>query len=272
MNSQSKLDSKTFKKIRNLIYEQVGITLTDKKYSLVSARVGKRMNQLGIKDYKQYFDVMKQDQSGKELVELINVISTNTTHFFREEQHFSVLADVVKKWEKSGQKRFRIWCAASSSGEEPYTLVITLKETLRYLGDAKILATDIDTNILSKAKHGTYHSDTLKKMPGYLLGKYFDKVETDRAPRFRVKNEHKSMLKFGRLNLNSTPYPLKGPLDAIFCRNVMIYFDNSVREKVLKEMYRLLKPGGLFFVGHAESLSGMLSDFKYVAPAVYTKN
>ena len=265
------MDRNTFNKFRRLVYEKSGINLSESKEALVCARVGKRMRCLGIEDYRKYFKYVSQDTSGRELVELLDVISTNVTHFFREPQHFDFLATVVQDWAKQGQKRFRIWSAASSTGEEPYSIAITVREALDPCLDVKILATDISTKVLEKAKRGIYEERNVDKIPSRLLAKYFHKGIGKAKGYYQVKKTLRDMITFGRLNLSVQPYPLSGPLDLIFCRNVMIYFDNEIRKRVIESMYSLLKPGGYLLVGHAESLTGLMSELKSVMPSVYIK-
>jgi len=216
-------------------------------------------------------DFLVSDRSGGELVQLLDAISTNVTHFFRESQHFDVLFELLKDWAAQGQKRFRLWCAAASSGEEPYTIAMILREALNSNIDARLLATDISTRVLQQAQAGIYDNRHVDKIPPALLKKYFDKGQGAGQGRWAVRDTLKQLVKFGRLNLSVFPYPLNGPLDVIFCRNVMIYFDNDLRSKVLANMYKLLKPGGYLMVGHAESLTGLVSNFKNVRPSVYIK-
>lgn len=267
------MDRRTFEAFRDLVYEKSGINLGDHKQALVCARVGKRMRALGIRDYKEYFEYVSGDGSGEELVRLLDVISTNVTHFFREAGHFEVLDELLRDWYAQGQRRFRIWCAASSTGEEPYTIAMTVFEALGEKSgcDVKVLATDISTRVLDTARQGVYERKKLDKVPERLLRKYFQKGVGRAEGSYLVRKPLRDMITFGRLNLSVQPFPLKGPLDIIFCRNVMIYFDNHVRSMVLADMYRLLKPGGYLMVGHAESLTGLVSDFKSVKPSVYVK-
>jgi chemotaxis protein methyltransferase CheR len=280
MSDPAELDKRTFEKFATLIYDHVGIVLNEKKEALVSARLGKRMRSIGINDYKEYYEYVKNDESDEEIIELLNAISTNVTHFYREPRHFDLLGPIVREWEKRGQTRFRVWCAASSTGEEPYTIAITIKDALHDVRDVKILATDISTKVLDIAKKGVYEARHVEKIPRALLAKHFrretgnSKLETGGAGsgvKYQVSDDMRRMIKFGRLNLMKTPYPMQGPLDIVFCRNVMIYFDNNGRKGFLAEAYRLLKPGGYLMVGHAESLSGILSNFKSVEPSVYVK-
>ncbi|MFC1614472.1 CheR family methyltransferase [Gemmatimonadota bacterium] len=266
------MDQRLFNKFRSLVYEQSGINLGSEKQALVCARVGKRMRTLCIQDHKEYYNRVLQDKTGRELISLLDVISTNVTNFFREEKHFGVLDELLRQWDDEGQTRFRIWCAASSTGEEPYTIAMTVREALGgNLKDTKILATDISTSVLEKAARGEYSENKLEKIPSHLLKRYLKKVTNGSESYYQVKDTLRSLITFGRLNLSVNPYPLKGPFDVVFCRNVMIYFDNEVRKKVLDNIYQLLRPGGYLMVGHAESLTSLVSDFKSVMPSVYIK-
>jgi len=265
------MDRHTFDKFRTLVYEKSGINLGEKKEALVCARVGKRMRSLGLDDYRKYYKYVAADESGQEVVELLDVISTNVTYFFRENRHFEFLGSLIREWTKQDLRRFRIWSAAGSTGEEPYSIAITLREALDGNEDARILATDISTRVLEKAIRGIYEKRHVEKVPRDLRLKYFEKRAGQGNELYQVKKALRDMVTFGRLNLSVHPYPLNGPLDVIFCRNVMIYFDNEMRSRVLREMYSLLKPGGYLMVGHAESLTGLVSDFKSVMPSVYVK-
>ena len=266
------MDRKTFDKFRQIVYEKSGITLGPTKEALVSARVGKRMRALAIGDPREYLKYVLNDATGEEFVNLIDAISTNVTSFFRESQHFDFIRDTVVQWRKSGQTRFTLWSAASSTGEEPYSLAITLAEIFgRDLSSVRILATDISTRVLAKCKEGIYTADRVDTVPTALRERYFDAVQADGQRQYRVKDNLRRMIKFARLNLNEHPFPMKGPMDIVLCRNVMIYFDNDVRSRLLAEIHRLLKPGGYLLVGHAESLTGMVSAFKSVRPSIYVK-
>ncbi|HVM60246.1 MAG TPA: protein-glutamate O-methyltransferase [Verrucomicrobiae bacterium] len=273
MNTTDTIDQRTFKKFCELIYEKAGIKLGPQKEALVSARVGKRMRSLGINEFDEYYQYVASDQTGGELVELLNAISTNVTHFFREERHFELLEQIIRKWAANGQTRFRVWCAASSTGEEPYSIAITLRESLDDLRDVKILATDISTKVLATAREGVYEQKHVERLPSGMLARHFTtRRDPSKGKVFCVNEELKRLLTFARLNLAHPPFPMSGPFDVVFCRNVMIYFDNDVRRGLLSEAYRLLRPDGYLMVGHAESLSGMLSDFKSVEPSVYIKS
>jgi chemotaxis protein methyltransferase CheR len=267
----AQLRIEVFKQFADLIYKEAGIHLGEHKQALVSARLGKRMRFLSINDFDDYYEYIQKDQSRKELSNLLDAISTNVTFFYREPEHFKILASLVRQWEQERHTRFRIWSAACSTGEEPYTMGLILSETLHNITDVKILATDISTSVLATARKGEYEGKKLERISGKMIEKYFTLVGNKEKTIYRVSETIKKMIQFSWLNLSSPPYPMKGPLDVIFCRNVMIYFDNKVKERLLENMYRLLKPGGYLIVGHAESLSGLLSHFKSVKPSVYIK-
>ncbi len=267
----TQLSIEVFKQFADLIYKEAGIYLGEHKQALVSARLGKRMRFLSIGNYDDYYDYVQNDRSRQELNQLLDAISTNVTYFYREPDHFEFLASLIRRWADERQSRFRIWSAASSTGEEPYTIALTLAELLQNLSDVKILATDISTSVLAVARRGEYPSKKLEKIPRKMIDKYFTPLPGRGEKIYRVKDSVKKMIQFSWLNLSTPPYPMKGPLDVIFCRNVMIYFDNKVKERLLEDMHRLLKPGGYLIVGHAESLSGLLSRFKSVRPSIYIK-
>ncbi len=272
MNGYASLDTETFQQFADLIYQEAGIHLAEHKQALVSARLGKRMRKLSINDYGEYYRYVQNDASRAELSQLLDAISTNVTFFYREADHFEILASLARQWEQSGQSRFRLWCAAASTGEEPYTMALTMAESLSDLRDVKILATDISTSVLGIARKGEYEAKKLEKISRNLTSRYFSPVRGNGSGKvYRVKDHVKNMMTFSWLNLSAPPFPMRGPLDVIFCRNVMIYFDNAVRQRLLEEMHRLLKPGGYLMVGHAESLSGLTGGFRSVRPSVYVK-
>lgn len=266
------MNKKTYDTFRRIVYEKSGISINENKEALLTARVGKRMRELSIQDAREYLDYVLSDQTGEEIVHLLDVISTNVTHFFREPDHFEFLAARFSEWLNKGQRKFRIWSAACSSGEEPYSIAMTLLETQNGCKtDLKILATDISTRILAKSTNGSYDVKKMENVSPLLRERYFDKQGRSENAVYTVKRQVKERILFKRLNLSEVPFPMKGPMDVIFCRNVMIYFDNQVRKILLDEFYRLLKPEGYLMVGHAESLTGMLGGFKPVMPSVYVK-
>jgi chemotaxis protein methyltransferase CheR len=275
MWSIMQLKTREFEAFRTLVYETSGITLGDGKESLVSSRIGKRMRVLGMDDFQSYLDCLRDGTEGDEMVHMLDAISTNVTSFFRESEHFDFIREKAGEWMQGGQKRFRFWSAASSSGEEPYTLAMTLSECGLGSGtDTRILATDLSTRILAAAREGVYARSKLASLPAGYMSRYFTphKGGGGGAPdTMAVTDALRSMVAFSRLNLAFPPFPMKGPLDIILVRNVMIYFDNDVRKKLIDDCHRLLKPGGYLLVGHAESLTGLINGFKCIRPSIYLK-
>ncbi len=270
--ASSGLDRGTFNSLREIIYEKSGISLNEGKEALVCSRIAKRMRPLGISSYRDYLKHVQADETGEEIVELLDAISTNVTHFFREPEHFDILGEAFRKWLDEGQTRFRFWSAASSTGEEPYTIAMTLLEGLggRKV-DIRILATDISTQALGACRRGVYRRAKMDKVPGPIMSRYFEPAPDGDDSLCRIRKDIQDLVTFKRLNLSTPPFPMQGPLDVVFCRNVMIYFDNAVRKRLLTEVCRLLKPGGLLMVGHAESLTGMMCDLKSIKPSIYVK-
>jgi chemotaxis protein methyltransferase CheR len=266
------LKPKDYQEFRSLVYEQSGITLGDGKESLVSSRIGKRMRALGLSDFGTYLGRLKEKGGQEEMVHMLDAISTNVTSFFRESIHFDHLRERIKEWRGRGQKRFRFWSAACSSGEEPYTLAMTLCDMgIASDCDVRILATDLSSRVLAAAKEGAYPSARMQGLPDGFASAYFSAERGDDGPVYRAKENLKRLIAFSRLNLAFPPFPMQGPMDAIFVRNVMIYFDDDVRRRLLAECARILKPGGLLMVGHAESITGLLDGFRCLRPSIYEK-
>ncbi len=266
------MDRMIFNKLRSIIYEKSGISLHEGKEALVCARLRKRMRVLGIQDYRDYVDRVSDDEDGAETVGLIDAISTNVTSFFREPVHFDFLGKVMLDWLKAGNKRFRFWSAACSTGEEPYSMAMTLLETVKDRRvDMRILATDISSQALEKGRRGIYHEQKMGPVPQHMKTKYFDRRKVQDEVSYYASETLMNPILFKRFNLSAVPFPMSGPMDAIFCRNVLIYFDHKTRKNLLDEAHRLLKKGGYLLVGHAESLTGMISDFKPVRPSIYVK-
>ncbi|MFW6457649.1 MAG: CheR family methyltransferase [Planctomycetota bacterium] len=266
------MEDAVFNRYRRVIREKAGISLSDKKRALVRGRVSKRMRALGIDDFGSYLDRVEEDSSQAELTELLDAISTNVTRFFREPEHFEFLAEVVSQWRQNGQVKFRFWSAACSTGEEPYTMAMVLSDVFPDTGiDWKILATDISTQVLRTASEGVYKEKKLEKVDDSRKKRFFRKKRSEGDNLYSVSSKLHQKIIFRRLNLSEPPYPMQGPMDVIFVRNVMIYFDNAVRNRLLKEVYRLLRPNGYLVVGHAESLTGCLSNFESIRPSIYIK-
>lgn len=267
------MNEDTFNEFRQLTYEKSGINLGPAKMALVSSRIGRRLRALNLPDAEAYLEFLKYKDHEEEFVHFIDAISTNVTSFFREPDHFEFFSEIISKWLAEGQRRFRFWSAAASTGEEPYSMGMTVLQASRgQQVQAKILATDISTRVLQQCREGVYDEKKLDTVPAALRALYFEKISTGPgAGAYRIGAEVRNILTFARLNLSVTPFPMKGPMDVVFIRNVMIYFDNAVRKRLLDETYRLLKPGGYLLVGHAEGLTGLVSDFKLVKSSVYCK-
>lgn len=271
--AEQRMSDEQFETIRSLMGGHVGIVLQGNRRALVESRVTTRLQRLGIEDFGAYLEFLRRDESGRELVMLIDAISTNVTEFFREDDHFDFIRDVATRWLAEGRQKLRLWSAACSSGEEAYSLAMALRslpggET----ADVRILATDISTRMLRKAVQGNYLEQTVATIPSDLAERFLLKQQTPDGEIYRVSDALKNMIVFRRLNLNETPYAVRGPFDLIMCRNVMIYFDKNLRERIVTEARRLLRPGGYLMVGHAETLIGLDSKFEFVKPAIYRRS
>jgi chemotaxis protein methyltransferase CheR len=265
------VDAQLFQRFCDIAHSKAGIKLRDGKEALVTARVAKRLRALGLSSPAEYLKVLEQDTTGGELISFLDTISTNFTSFFREPSHFERLREYLEECNRRQRKRIRIWCAASSSGEEPYTIAMTAAEVLNANVDWRILATDISTKILALAVRGIYDDASLKDVPRQLKLKHFVPVPTERRRQvqWQIATDLRNHITFKRLNLASPPYPMKGPLDVVFCRNVMIYFDDPVRRGLVAEIERLLSADGLVCIGHSETLSGIASRLVAIEPSVY---
>jgi len=270
------LSDKEFTYITKLLFDRFGIFLGDQKRVLVAGRLSKRLRELNLPDYTEYIEYLTADKTGTELTELINRITTNHTFFFRERDHFDFLEKTVLPSldsEKTGipAQPLRIWSAGCASGEEVYSLSMLLRE---YYGpqfaavDSGLLATDISLAALREAEAGEYNVGKMRELPASYRNTYF--LRKDESV-YTIRDDIRKMVMFKRLNLMADTFPMKGLFDAIFCRNVMIYFNQVSREKVVNALYRFVKPGGYLFIGHSESLNRETCPFTYVKPAVYRK-
>lgn len=266
------MDLETFCRLREIVYENSGIYLNETKHSMVSSRLAKRMRLLGLSEAEQYLQYLIRDKTGSEIVHLLDVISTNVTSYYREKDHFEFLGESISELIKKGQHRIRIWCAAASTGEEAYSIAMTsVLASQESVADVKILATDISTRALLKAQKGTYEADLMDTVPQYLRKRFYERHCEGTQSFYTAKAPLKKMISFRRLNLSKTPFPMKGPLDIVFCRNVMIYFSQQVRSALIDEIHRLLRLEGFLITGHAESLTGLNSPFKCIRPSIYQK-
>ena len=270
------LNDKEFKYISELLYEHFGIFLGDQKRILVAGRLSKRLRQLGLDSYSLYIDYLIADKTGSELSELINRITTNHSFFFRERDHFDFLVKTVlpaidSQNKDLGRYPLRIWSAGCATGEEVYSISMLLRE---YYGirfdqiDCGLLATDISLAALNEAESAEYQETKLHELPGSYRKTYFRQKGENI---YSLREDVKKMVMFKRLNLMSDSFPMKGQFDAIFCRNVMIYFDSDSRKRLVNTLFRYVKPGGYLFIGHSESLNREECPFTYIKPAVYKK-
>jgi chemotaxis protein methyltransferase CheR len=259
-----------------LIYERSRIHLGPDKRVLVASRLAKRLRHHGLDNYGDYCKLLRSPRGEEELTFLIDRISTNHTHFFRELKHFDFLRDtVIPKWQAETRRRdpFRIWSAASSTGEEAYSIAIELAQHFAPAesGRWQIEGTDISTRVLEAAQRGVYEADKLGGVTPELLRRHFQRGVNQWAGHMRVKDELRKRVNFQHLNLLEGNYPFAQPFDLIFCRNVMIYFDRPTQETLVRQLAGKLIPGGHLLVGHSESLSGVKHDLKLVRPATYLK-
>jgi chemotaxis protein methyltransferase CheR len=268
MHDSPTLEAPEFEKFRRLAYDKFGLNLTDAKHNLVAARLGKKLRELKIPTFKAYYDHVLADRTGESLIALIDALSTNHTSFLREASHFDFLLTRVLPGLRK-RATIDIWSAPCSTGEEPYSIAVTL---LEHLGmppkpALRIRATDISTKALAVAQKGAYSADKLGSMPVPLIKKYF----THTGPgSFQISKEVRRMIEFERFNLIE-PMRANRAFPIIFCRNVMIYFDQPTQERVVASLSEFLEPGGYLMIGHSESLMGVRHGLEYVQPAVYRK-
>lgn len=275
ISAPDELSKELYEAFRRLVYTESGINLGGEKAQLVRARLGKRIRQLHLNSYRDYYDLVRRDQTGAELCELLDAISTNTTHLFREKRHFEFLHHLVTAWSKAksgaGRSNYRIWSAGCSSGEEPHSIVMTVDCALGGIRgtDVRVLATDLSTRALDRARKGTYEVHRLGTVPPAFRSCYFKSCEDpDQVHLISALREH---ITFGRFNLMATTFPFRQGFDVIFCRNVMIYFDRSTQQALVNRFAAHLRPGGHLFIGHSESLNGIEHPLTYVEPTVYRR-
>jgi chemotaxis protein methyltransferase CheR len=256
------LSEREFHQFRELILRETGIYLKDSKQALVASRLGKRLRHYNFQSYGEYYQYLTRQPAGSsEHWELANCISTNKTDFFREPHHFNFLREQVvpelqRRCAQGSSRQVRIWSAACSSGEEPYSIAITLLDALPDSGrwDIKILASDIDTDVLEKGERGVYDLDRLDAVPQALLKAYFLNGTGQFAGQAQVREELKNLIRFRRINFVDAHWAIRAQFDVIFCRNVIIYFDRDTQRRLFERMVRYLKPTGYLIVGHSENL------------------
>ncbi|MRS16186.1 protein-glutamate O-methyltransferase CheR [Enterobacteriaceae bacterium RIT691] len=266
MTQRLALSDAQFRRICQLIYQRAGIVLADHKRDMVYNRLVRRLRQLGLDDFGRYLAMLEANQDNAEWQAFINSLTTNLTAFFREAHHFPTLAEHARR----RQGEYRVWSAAASTGEEPYSIGITLADTLGTApGRWKVFASDIDTEVLNKAQSGVYRQDELKTLSQQQLQHYFMRGTGPHSGLVRVRQELANYVDFAPVNLLDRQYNVPGPFDAIFCRNVMIYFDKTTQQDILHRFVPLLKPGGLLFAGHSENFSNLVREFSLRGQTVY---
>jgi chemotaxis protein methyltransferase CheR len=266
------ITDKEFKLFQEIIYRHTGIHMSDKKRNLIVARLSKRLRALKLTNFSDYYEYLTENSNtSDELINLINRITTNKTDFFREIHHFDFLSEEIFPAiiRDSKERKLRIWSAGCSTGEEPYSLAMIVSEAFRNEKgwDIKILATDLDTEVLMKAAAGVYPSQVVTPVPINYLSKYFERTSVG----YEVTRNIKSMVAFRKLNLMDPAFPMKKAFDIIFCRNVMIYFDEETKFSLINKFHHHLKGNGYMFVGHSESLMHMKDIFKFLKHTVYQK-
>ncbi len=272
------LSNKEFSRLREFIYRECGIKITESKRTMLEARLQKRLRALKVSTFSQYCDYLFSPRGmGEEPVSMIDVVTTNKTDFFREPGHFKYLAlkalpDLVRR--SGGKRNVTIWSAGCSSGEEAYTLAMVMAEFVRENDgiDYTILATDISTRVLEKAGLAIYDEERIEPIPVEYRQKYLLKSKTAANKRYRIVPELRGRVKFRRLNFMEGDFGFREPMDVIFCRNVIIYFDKQTQERLLNRFCEYLSPDGYLFMGHSETLLGMDVPLVQVAPTVYRKH
>jgi chemotaxis protein methyltransferase CheR len=257
-----------FARVQGLIYKRAGISLHDGKHAMVYSRLSRRLRETGHDSFNGYLSWLESND-GPEWQEFVNALTTNLTAFFREQHHFEIFASHLRS--KPSGASWKVWCNAASTGEEPYSIVMTACEALGNNPPFKLIASDIDSKVLATAGNGVYRIDSMKGMSQERLQRFFLKGKASNAGMVRVKPELRRLIDFMSVNLIRDDWPFKEPFDVVFCRNVMIYFDAATQRRVLEKIHRVLKPGGLLFVGHAENFSESKDLFVLRGKTVYER-
>lgn len=246
---------KEFEDIRRMIYDRAGISLNDGKKPMVYSRLARRLRELHLRTFADYLSLLRRDANTPEWEVFTNALTTNLTAFFREEHHFDILASLAPAWQRQ-HGTISVWCSASSTGEEPYSILMSLSEALGTTTPAvNLVASDLDTQVLSKAEAGVYPIDRIEKLSAARKRQFFLRGKGAQAGLVRAREELRERVRFEQINLLDSVWPVRGPFDAIFCRNVMIYFDKKTQRAILERFLPLLRPDGRLFVGHSESLA-----------------
>lgn len=274
VDREFKMTRANFLAIADMIRQNTGIQLTDRKQDMVYSRLSRRLRNLGMTEFDQYLSYVETPDGAQELVQLVNALTTNLTKFFREPHHLEHVADTMLPEciaEKGGLGRLRIWSAGCSTGQEPYSIAMTLMDTLSNIAqwDARILATDLDTSVLATGAAGIYDSRDIAQLnPKWK--KWFSPEKYGEKAQHKIDDRLRKLIAFKKLNLMGK-WPMRGPFDAIFCRNVMIYFDKPTQQKLVQRYADLLKPGGYLYVGHSEVLMNGQSGLEALGHTIYRK-
>ena len=256
-----------FSRVKSLIYQRAGISLHDGKHAMVYSRLSRRLRDTGHSSFHDYLGWL-ESSDGPEWQEFVNALTTNLTAFFREQHHFEILATLLRS-RPAGP--WNVWCSAASTGEEPYSIVMTALESLGAQASFKLVASDIDSRVLATAARGVYRLDSLKGLSQERLQRFFLRGKGANAGLARVRPELRRAIEFLSVNLIRDDWPFREPFDAVFCRNVMIYFDAPTQRRVLERIHRVLKPGGMLFVGHAENFGDSRDLFTLRGKTVYER-
>ncbi len=257
-----------FDKVQALIYQRAGISLHDGKHAMVYSRLSRRLRDTGYGSFKEYLSWL-ESHDGPEWQEFINALTTNLTSFFREQHHFEILANHLKS--KPVTQSWHVWCNAASTGEEPYSIVMTALEALGAKANFSLTASDIDSKVLASAARGVYRLEGLKGINEDQMQRFFLRGKGANAGMARVKPDLQRMISFISVNLIRDDWPFKESFDVVFCRNVMIYFDAPTQRSVLERIHRVMAPGALLFVGHAENFSESRDLFVLKGKTVYER-
>jgi chemotaxis protein methyltransferase CheR len=273
------LSDREFQSFRTLVATHSGIALGPHKRALLQARLGRRLRTLGLTTFADYHRLLiEHDPQGEELVRFINAVTTNKTHFYREPHHFAYLAErwapaMVGRASRGGERAVRIWSAGCSTGEEPYTIAMTVADALPHADgwSVRILASDIDTDVLERAAAGVYSIDAAGAIPPAVLKRHFLRGTGTSTDLMRVRPSLRSLVAFRRINLLEDQWPSGASFDVIFCRNVLIYFDRPTQQRVIERLGACLKDDGVLVLGHSEGILGMTNGLRHVGHTIYRK-
>lgn len=261
--------SADFSRVQALIYKHAGISLHDGKHAMVYSRLSRRLRETGHESFDDYLSWLEKQGDAREWQEFVNALTTNLTAFFREQHHFEIFAQYLRS--KPAGTPWKVWCSAASTGEEPYSIVMTAIEALGATPHFQLQASDIDSRVLDTASAGVYRLESTKGMSAERLHRFFLRGKAGNSGLVRVKPELRKLIEFLNVNLIRDDWPFREPFDAVFCRNVMIYFDAATQRRVLERIHRVMKPGGLLFVGHAENFSDSRDLFTLKGKTVYER-